>query len=85
VPFARLTLSSPAQQSNANHDPAHCHIFQHDLTAPRAVLDDKLAQPPPEFGEPVVEFDFVSAVFVLSALDPAKQAKAMQTLVSVRV
>ncbi|GAA5892125.1 hypothetical protein JCM8208_001441 [Rhodotorula glutinis] len=68
--------------SNANHDPAHCHIFQHDLTAPRAVLDDKLAQPPPEFGEPVLEFDFVSAVFVLSALDPAKQAKAMQTLVS---
>ncbi|GAA5937959.1 hypothetical protein JCM3775_002407 [Rhodotorula graminis] len=68
--------------SNANHDPVHCHIFQHDLTAPRAVLDGKLAQPPPEFGEPVLEFDFVSAVFVLSALDPAKQAKAMQTLVS---
>ncbi|GAA5849705.1 hypothetical protein JCM9279_001985 [Rhodotorula babjevae] len=68
--------------SNANHDPAHCHIFQHDLTAPRAVLEDKLAQPPLEFGEPVVEFDFVSAVFVLSALDPAKQAQAMQTLVS---
>ncbi|GAA6057401.1 hypothetical protein JCM3770_000746 [Rhodotorula araucariae] len=68
--------------SNARYDSAHCHIFQHDLTSPRATLDEKLSAVPPEFGEPIHSFDFVSAVFVLSALNPTTQARAMQTLVS---
>ncbi|BGP37022.1 hypothetical protein JCM10449v2_000926 [Rhodotorula kratochvilovae] len=68
--------------SNARYDPAHCHIFQHDLTAPPAMLDEKLDAVPPEFGAPIHAFDFVSAVFVLSALNPTTQARAMQTLIS---
>lgn len=73
-------------QNHPLYNPSSCHIFQHDLTLPLSSLSEKLASPPPEFGDPILpgSFDIVSCVFVLSALPPHKQAGAIQTLVSVR-
>ncbi|KAG0663094.1 hypothetical protein C6P46_002937 [Rhodotorula mucilaginosa] len=66
------------------YTPSSCHIFQHDLTLPLSSLSDKLASPPPEFGDPILpgSFDIVSCVFVLSALPPHKQAEAVKSLIS---
>ncbi|CEQ40453.1 SPOSA6832_02077, partial [Sporobolomyces salmonicolor] len=73
-----LTKSHPA------HTPTRVHVFQHDLTAPpsRPSLTSQLLAVPPEFGEPVQQFDIVSSIFVLSALAPRNHAKAVQTLIS---
>ncbi|GJN87686.1 hypothetical protein Rhopal_000641-T1 [Rhodotorula paludigena] len=69
-------------QSHVSHDPSHCHVFQHDLTAPIDDLRNKLDNAPPSFGTPIHSFDIISCVFVLSALPPEKQARAVETLVS---
>uniref|UniRef100_A0A0K3CHH8 BY PROTMAP: gi/647395738/emb/CDR37401.1/ RHTO0S02e14400g1_1 [Rhodosporidium toruloides] n=1 Tax=Rhodotorula toruloides TaxID=5286 RepID=A0A0K3CHH8_RHOTO len=69
-------------QSHASYDPTHTHIFQHDLTKPLDDLYAKLDDVPPEFGLAVRQFDIVSCVFVLSALAPRCQAKAMETLLA---
>ncbi|KAL7344429.1 S-adenosyl-L-methionine-dependent methyltransferase [Rhodotorula toruloides] len=69
-------------KSHASYDPAHTHIFQHDLTKPLDDLYTKLDDVPPEFGPAVRQFDIVSCVFVLSALAPRCQAKAMETLLA---
>ncbi|GAA5924265.1 class I SAM-dependent methyltransferase [Sporobolomyces koalae] len=70
-------------KAHANHDPSRVHIFQHDLTEPPTApsLAARLADVPPEFGEPVFKFDIVSHVFVLSALAPRNHAAAVKTLV----
>lgn len=83
-PISHLFL--PRQQTHPLYTPSSCHIFQHDLTLPLSSLSDKLASPPPEFGDPILpgSFDIVSCVFVLSALPPHKQAEAVKSLISVR-
>ncbi|BGP21997.1 methyltransferase [Rhodotorula toruloides] len=67
---------------HAKYNPAHTHIFQHDLTKPLDDLYAKLDDVPPEFGPAVRQFDIVSCVFVLSAIAPRFQAKAMETLLA---
>lgn len=81
-----LTLRRVPPQNHPLYTPSSCHIFQHDLTLPLSSLSEKLASPPPEFGDPILpgSFDIVSCVFVLSALPPHKQAEAIKTLISVR-
>lgn len=76
-------LTSSCTQSHASYDPAHTHIFQHDLTKPLDDLYAKLDDAPPEFGRAVRQFDIVSCVFVLSALAPRLQAQALETLLAV--
>ncbi|GAA5853396.1 hypothetical protein JCM8547_002438 [Rhodosporidiobolus lusitaniae] len=71
-----LTLSHPL------HTPSSVHAFQHDLTAPLPSLHDSLRAVPPEFGEIIEKFDIVSSIFVLSAIAPNMQRKAVETLVS---
>ncbi|KWU42269.1 S-adenosyl-L-methionine-dependent methyltransferase, partial [Rhodotorula sp. JG-1b] len=85
--YVAFDFAKKAVELTKNHplyNPSSCHIFQHDLTLPLSALSEKLASPPPEFGDPILpgSFDIVSCVFVLSALPPHKQAGAIQTLVS---
>lgn len=78
-------LTGSGLQDHPLYSLSSCHVFQHDLTLPLPVLSDKLAQSPPEFGDPVQEedFDIVSCIFVLSALAPRTHAPALETLLSV--
>jgi tRNAThr (cytosine32-N3)-methyltransferase len=63
-------------QGFREYDPACMHVFQHDLTAPEGL-------PGPHF-DPLVQYDAVAAIFVLSAVSPASLpavfAKALAAL-----
>ncbi|GAA5859979.1 hypothetical protein JCM1840_001825 [Sporobolomyces johnsonii] len=85
--FAAFDFAAKAVELTKSHPaytPTRVHVFQHDLTAPpsRPSLASQLSAVPPEFGEPVQQFDIVSSIFVLSALAPRNHAKAVQTLIS---
>ncbi|GAA5894903.1 class I SAM-dependent methyltransferase [Sporobolomyces salmoneus] len=70
-------------KGHASHDTSKVYIFQHDLSEPPTAptLAQRLADVPPEFGTPIVQFDVVSHVFVLSALAPRNHAEAVKTLI----